>query len=179
LDRVGLAVIAVLDPRPRFDHKEFAMQRMLGICAAVALCLFAASPASAQCRPGSYRCGSGCAPVGAQCCPNGNYCRAGTVCLQNGRCGIGYGADPGVCASGARCPAGYRCAGNRCIRNTRDNVCDTGAYCPPGQICSEGRCIRRPSFAECERRWQRGECPAICGGRRNNRGVCMGSSSTP
>jgi hypothetical protein len=92
------------------------MQRMLGLCAAVALCLFAASPASAQCQPGWGLCpGGGCAPLGAVCCYNYRWCPGGHICTREGSC-LRL-SDPRVCRNGNYCYPGEYCGGNnRCYR---------------------------------------------------------------
>jgi hypothetical protein len=67
------------------------MQRMLGLYTAVAVCLLAASPASAQGRyyPGQVPCVSVCIPQGAICCPQANrgrggWCPPGHLCDWRG-----------------------------------------------------------------------------------------------
>jgi hypothetical protein len=123
------------------------MARILGLFAAVALCLFAALAASAQgrCPPGKQQCLSGCMPQGAVCCNNGGWCAPGNVCSWEGTC-LRKGAygDPRVCSDGRICAAGERCVNARCVKSRDDRACNNGNYCNPGEVCGEdNRCRRR------------------------------------
>ena len=98
------------------------MQRILGVCAVMALCLLAASSASAT--PGWYPCpGGGEAPLGAICCPNYKWCPGGHICTKEGE-----GGKPGM----------------PCLRQSDPRVCRNGTYCNPGEYCgADNRCHRQ------------------------------------
>ena len=91
------------------------MQRILGVCAVIALCLLAASPASAT--VGWRPCpGGGEAPLGAICCPNYKWCPGGHICTKEGGCL--RQRNPRVCRNGTYCNPGEHCGtDNRCYRN--------------------------------------------------------------
>ena len=148
----GLALFGVVFLDSSYElvssKRSFAMQRMLALCAAVALCLFAASPASAQrvrCHPGQVPCVGGCMPQGAVCCSTGKWCAPGHTCSWEGTClRQGAGGDPRVCHDGRICAPGERCVGNYCRRADFDRACNNGSYCQPGYTCgNDNRCRPR------------------------------------